>query len=200
MSQRSVMTQRQFPDPEERARIIARRNQLSRELIEYIVTRSPNEQEARTQLNPIVREYGFDEVYRMLQKISPRLNAAKDPDEDEQQLYAEYVDLYRRFGGERPFFSREEFLRLNHERAMLLARPMLQDQPLSPDEQRRLDELSDLLLSESYLWDDLVPEHPPKRLPSIPIATNTAKDRKVGRNEPCPCGSGRKYKHCHGRD
>ncbi|MGA1730854.1 MAG: preprotein translocase subunit SecA, partial [Steroidobacteraceae bacterium] len=23
-------------------------------------------------------------------------------------------------------------------------------------------------------------------------------DRKVGRNEPCPCGSGRKYKHCHG--
>jgi preprotein translocase subunit SecA len=23
-------------------------------------------------------------------------------------------------------------------------------------------------------------------------------DRKVGRNEPCPCGSGRKYKNCHG--
>jgi len=23
--------------------------------------------------------------------------------------------------------------------------------------------------------------------------------RKVGRNEPCPCGSGRKYKHCHGQ-
>jgi preprotein translocase subunit SecA len=21
---------------------------------------------------------------------------------------------------------------------------------------------------------------------------------KVGRNEPCPCGSGKKYKHCHG--
>jgi preprotein translocase subunit SecA len=21
---------------------------------------------------------------------------------------------------------------------------------------------------------------------------------KVGRNEPCPCGSGRKYKQCHG--
>lgn len=24
-------------------------------------------------------------------------------------------------------------------------------------------------------------------------------DRKVGRNEPCPCGSGKKYKHCHGQ-
>ncbi|QIA77544.1 preprotein translocase subunit SecA [Rodentibacter caecimuris] len=23
-------------------------------------------------------------------------------------------------------------------------------------------------------------------------------DRHVGRNEPCPCGSGKKYKHCHG--
>jgi len=24
-------------------------------------------------------------------------------------------------------------------------------------------------------------------------------DRKIGRNDPCPCGSGKKYKHCHGR-
>jgi uncharacterized protein YecA (UPF0149 family) len=23
--------------------------------------------------------------------------------------------------------------------------------------------------------------------------------QKVGRNDPCPCGSGRKYKHCHGQ-
>ncbi len=23
--------------------------------------------------------------------------------------------------------------------------------------------------------------------------------QKIGRNDPCPCGSGRKYKHCHGR-
>jgi len=24
-------------------------------------------------------------------------------------------------------------------------------------------------------------------------------DKKVGRNDPCPCGSGKKYKHCHGK-
>jgi len=24
-------------------------------------------------------------------------------------------------------------------------------------------------------------------------------DQKTGRNQPCPCGSGKKYKHCHGR-
>jgi preprotein translocase subunit SecA len=27
----------------------------------------------------------------------------------------------------------------------------------------------------------------------------TRQGRKVGRNEPCPCGSGKKYKHCHGK-
>ena len=27
----------------------------------------------------------------------------------------------------------------------------------------------------------------------------TISDDKVGRNQPCPCGSGKKYKHCHGR-
>lgn len=30
-------------------------------------------------------------------------------------------------------------------------------------------------------------------------ASETKKVRKVGVNDPCPCGSGRKYKHCHGR-
>jgi len=25
------------------------------------------------------------------------------------------------------------------------------------------------------------------------------KGRKIGRNEPCPCGSGKKYKHCCGK-
>jgi preprotein translocase subunit SecA len=34
-------------------------------------------------------------------------------------------------------------------------------------------------------------------------ATHNANDPsgggKVGRNEPCPCGSGKKYKQCHGR-
>ncbi|WP_201771606.1 SEC-C metal-binding domain-containing protein, partial [Pseudohaliea rubra] len=26
----------------------------------------------------------------------------------------------------------------------------------------------------------------------------TREQPKVGRNEPCPCGSGKKYKQCHG--
>jgi preprotein translocase subunit SecA len=44
--------------------------------------------------------------------------------------------------------------------------------------------------------------------PPMPLATPSSAERdannpatwgKVGRNEPCPCGSGKKYKHCHGQ-
>jgi preprotein translocase subunit SecA len=31
-----------------------------------------------------------------------------------------------------------------------------------------------------------------------PEKNNTPQERKIGRNESCPCGSGKKYKHCHG--
>ncbi len=34
---------------------------------------------------------------------------------------------------------------------------------------------------------------------AVPVETFVRHERKVGRNEPCPCGSGRKYKHCHGQ-
>mgnify|MGYP001546591687 FL=1 len=36
---------------------------------------------------------------------------------------------------------------------------------------------------------------PEIQLPKVTIRRETA---KVGRNDPCPCGSGKKYKHCHG--
>ena len=37
------------------------------------------------------------------------------------------------------------------------------------------------------------------RTPAEPPQTFTREQPKVGRNEPCPCGSGKKYKQCHGR-
>jgi preprotein translocase subunit SecA len=32
-----------------------------------------------------------------------------------------------------------------------------------------------------------------------PVQPFVREGRKIGRNEPCPCGSGKKYKQCHGR-
>ena len=29
--------------------------------------------------------------------------------------------------------------------------------------------------------------------------TEELSDKKIGRNNPCPCGSGKKYKQCHGK-
>ncbi|MFN8624534.1 MAG: SEC-C metal-binding domain-containing protein [Candidatus Binatia bacterium] len=38
-----------------------------------------------------------------------------------------------------------------------------------------------------------MPQGPPGK------AANVRRDSdKVGRNDPCPCGSGKKYKKCHG--
>lgn len=34
----------------------------------------------------------------------------------------------------------------------------------------------------------------------LKVATVRRTEPKVGRNDPCPCGSGRKFKQCHGKD
>ena len=41
-------------------------------------------------------------------------------------------------------------------------------------------------------------QEPEAEKPMIP-QTYTRDQPKVGRNEPCPCGSGKKYKQCHGK-
>ena len=48
---------------------------------------------------------------------------------------------------------------------------------------------------EKILEERIQKERPARR----PVTTHRpAKNLKVGRNDPCPCGSGKKYKHCHG--
>jgi preprotein translocase subunit SecA len=43
------------------------------------------------------------------------------------------------------------------------------------------------------------PTAPPPDAAQPGPETYVREGRKVGRNEPCPCGSGQKYKHCHGK-
>ena len=38
---------------------------------------------------------------------------------------------------------------------------------------------------------------PPQSPQTKPVVRH---NKKIGRNEPCPCGSGKKFKHCHGRN
>ena len=50
-------------------------------------------------------------------------------------------------------------------------------------------------------WDNLLDEAVRKELYKKQKLSGTViKGRKIGRNEPCPCGSGKKYKNCCGRN
>ena len=43
------------------------------------------------------------------------------------------------------------------------------------------------------------PQEDPDYWQAEPVRPAPGEYGKVGRNEPCPCGSGKKYKQCHGR-
>lgn len=54
-------------------------------------------------------------------------------------------------------------------------------------------------LYEMPAWDNLLSAERRKELYREQKKSGTiVKERKIGRNEPCPCGSGKKYKRCCG--
>lgn len=55
-------------------------------------------------------------------------------------------------------------------------------------------------LYELEEWDALIPAPRRKELyKEQKISHTVVKEKKIGRNDPCPCGSGKKYKFCCGR-
>jgi preprotein translocase subunit SecA len=52
-------------------------------------------------------------------------------------------------------------------------------------------------MSLNYLHDNKDGGEKASDSPLPPLPEGAA--RSVGRNQPCPCGSNKKYKHCHGR-
>ena len=56
-------------------------------------------------------------------------------------------------------------------------------------------------LYELPMWDEIFDEEKKKELYREAKKANTVvKGKKIGRNDPCPCGSGKKYKHCCGKN
>ena len=45
-----------------------------------------------------------------------------------------------------------------------------------------------------YNGNELGMPQAPSNAPKVPVKVGP----KIGRNDPCPCGSGKKYKNCHG--
>lgn len=55
-------------------------------------------------------------------------------------------------------------------------------------------------LYELPQWDNLLTKERRKEIFLTQRKSHTViKEKKIGRNDPCPCGSGRKYKQCCGR-
>ncbi|PID49601.1 MAG: preprotein translocase subunit SecA [Proteobacteria bacterium] len=85
---------------------------------------------------------------------------------------------------------------IKHDVISFLARVQISEPaaPPVPEHQAQAMEFSHPSASSAFADDDEVveavtPEQQPIR----------REGDKVGRNDPCPCGSGKKYKHCHGK-
>lgn len=56
-------------------------------------------------------------------------------------------------------------------------------------------------LYELPQWENLLSEEVRKELyKKQKLSGTVVKDKKIGRNDPCPCGSGKKYKKCCGKN
>lgn len=83
-------------------------------------------------------------------------------------------------------------LPIEHEVFPLEPIPLPQVQPLAP-------ELAIVAAEEAVLREQVAGEEAaPEELVVVKQKPYRRATRKIGRNEPCPCGSGRKYKKCCG--
>jgi preprotein translocase subunit SecA len=98
--------------------------------------------------------------------------------------------------------------RIHHEAVGFLARAQFQAEPEPIPEPRRPApaamrfehaEASALAAGEAEEDDSGIEIRLRQQEDTAAHTPFVREGRKVGRNEPCPCGSGKKYKHCHGQ-
>jgi uncharacterized protein YecA (UPF0149 family) len=93
-------------------------------------------------------------------------------------------------GGEWPMFAQRAAEELENREAMIEAR----EHKVDTDE-TRLRERNERLRR----WEDeLEAREQQAEFASRIASLHSTDDTKIGRNERCPCGSGLKYKRCHG--
>ncbi|MGA9852159.1 MAG: preprotein translocase subunit SecA [Gammaproteobacteria bacterium] len=93
--------------------------------------------------------------------------------------------------------------RLKHEVVSILAKVQVrtQEDVIAVEEQRRRARAMQFQHADAASAAAGAPagEAQAEAPQAAPVTTFVREGRKVGRNEPCPCGSGLKYKQCHGR-
>jgi preprotein translocase subunit SecA len=91
----------------------------------------------------------------------------------------------------------ELLVKIKQEIASLLMRAeFIAQESVQALEQERREALNSKMILNHNEIDALAPNEAQKiHNEHTPLQS----DKKVGRNEPCPCGSGKKYKQCHGK-
>ncbi len=92
--------------------------------------------------------------------------------------------------------------RVKHDTVSMLSRMQLRTQAeIDAEEEARQRRLARAMQFQHAAPEQVTaPQPQPEEAPQGPaqISQFVRDTRKVGRNEPCPCGSGKKFKHCHG--
>jgi len=87
---------------------------------------------------------------------------------------------------------------IKHEVISVLTKVQVQPQEaLYPEQREALDDFQ--FQHEEFSGFDEAEAAPEQAREQEPQQPFVRPDRKIGRNEPCPCGSGKKYKQCHGK-
>lgn len=86
------------------------------------------------------------------------------------------------------------------QRQQAMAQAMAQAEARAQALKREQEKLKATKEEAQKITDEPKPQQPqqPQRPVSKPQPIRV--EKKVGRNDPCPCGSGKKYKNCHGKD
>ena len=102
----------------------------------------------------------------------------------------ELINVYGAVAGQQPVFAQ----RATEELAVREANVVTREREVDTDEQR-IRKWSDRLRR----WEDELEARAQRAasMSKLPSRGSTARV-KIGRNERCPCGSGLKYKRCHG--
>ena len=104
---------------------------------------------------------------------------------------------------------REHLSEMDYLRAGIGLRAMGQRDPLTEYQREGYEMFTDLVdgvkrdaVKYLYHVEIAQPKTQPQRIQAAPTGNSRSRKQavsdKIGRNDPCPCGSGKKYKKCHG--
>ena len=135
--------------------------------------------------------------------------AVSDPDSEEARVAVEYIEYHKKLPKSYPHVSEKE---INWAKKTLFSpEAKLEEKKKSLIILAHLDRLDAYKTLEKYearadpalkIWVNMAIQECQSFLKSDILekpVISVSQVSKVGRNEPCPCGSKKKYKKCHGK-